>query len=73
MLQVEHSAILVSFIKVPIVIKIFVFSIFECPFYTGYNENYKTILSIEQIFCDTLFEMLGKGMTGQKYPVFMEK
>ena len=35
MLQVEHSAILLTFIKLPIVIKIFVLSIFERLFYTG--------------------------------------
>ena len=34
MLQAEHSAIPSPFIKVPIVIKIFVLSIFERPFYT---------------------------------------
>ena len=33
--QVEHSAILLNFIKLPLVIKIFVLSIFERPFYTG--------------------------------------
>ena len=34
----EHSAILSTFIKLPFVIKIFVFklSIFEWPFYTGF-------------------------------------
>ena len=37
MLQVEHSAILSTFIKLPFVIKIFVLSIFEWPFYTGFN------------------------------------
>ena len=37
MLQVEHSAILSTFIKLPIVIKIFVLSIFEWPFYTGFT------------------------------------
>ena len=31
MLQVEHSAILSTFIKLPVVIKIFVLSIFELP------------------------------------------
>ena len=40
----EHSAILLTFrafcntfslLKLPLVIKIFVLSIFECPFYTG--------------------------------------
>ena len=35
MFQREHSAILSSFIKLPFVIKIFVVSIFEWPFYTG--------------------------------------
>ena len=36
MLQGEHSAILSTFIKLPIVIKIFVLSIFEWPFKTGF-------------------------------------
>ena len=31
----EHPAILSTFIKLPFVIKIFVLSIFEWPFYTG--------------------------------------
>ena len=35
MLQREHSAILSTFIKLPVVIKTFVLSIFEWPFYTG--------------------------------------
>ena len=34
MLQREHSAILLTFIKLPIVIKVFVLSIVEWPFYT---------------------------------------
>ena len=37
MLQREHSAILLTFIKLPFVIKIFVLSIFEWPFYTGFT------------------------------------
>ena len=37
MLQGEHSAILLTFIKLPFVIKIFVLSIFESPFYTGFT------------------------------------
>ena len=32
-----HSAILLTFIKLPFVIKIFVLSIFEWPFYTGFT------------------------------------
>ena len=35
--QGEHSAILSTFIKLPFVIKIFVLSIFEWPFYTGFT------------------------------------
>ena len=37
MLQGEHSAIRLAFIKLPFVIKIFVLSIFEWPFYTGFT------------------------------------
>ena len=37
MLQGEHSAILLTFIKLPFVIKFFVLSIFEWPFYTGFT------------------------------------
>ena len=32
----EHSAVLSTFIKLPFVIKIFVLSIFEWPFHTGF-------------------------------------
>ena len=39
MLQGEHSAILSTFIKLPIVIKSFVLSFFEWPFYTGFTVN----------------------------------
>ena len=37
MLQGEHSAILLAFIRLLFVIKIFVLYIFECPFYTGFT------------------------------------
>ena len=37
MLQGEHSAILSTFIKLPFVIKIFVLSVFEWSFYTGFT------------------------------------
>ena len=33
----KHSAILLTFIKLPAVIKIFVLSIIEWPFYTGFT------------------------------------
>ena len=39
MLQGEHSALLLTFIKLPFVIKTFVLSIFEWPFYTGFTVN----------------------------------
>ena len=35
--QREHSAILSTFTKLPVVIKAFVVSIFEWPFYTGFT------------------------------------
>ena len=38
MLKGEHSAILLTFIKLPFVIKIFILSIFEWPFYTGFTD-----------------------------------
>ena len=37
MLQGEHPEILSTFIKLPFVIKIFVLSIFELQFYTGFT------------------------------------
>ena len=37
MLQGEHSAILLTFIKLPFVIKIFALSIFKWLFYTGFT------------------------------------
>ena len=37
MLQSEHSAVLLIFIKLPFVIKNFVLFIFEWPFYTGFT------------------------------------
>ena len=37
MLQWEHSAILVTFIKLPFVIKTFILSIFERPLKTGFT------------------------------------
>ena len=39
MLPLEHSAIFLTCIKLPFVIKIFVFSIFERPLNTGFTVN----------------------------------
>ena len=49
LLQGEHFAILLTFIKLPFVIKIFVLSIFEWPFYTGF-----TVLFTYEPFPQTL-------------------
>ena len=43
MLPLEHSAIVLTFIKLPFVIKIFILSIFEWPLKTGFTvlfQNY---------------------------------
>ena len=49
MLQGEHSAKLLTFIKLPFVIKIFVLSVFEWPFYTGFTVHsyLETYVSVE--------------------------
>ena len=46
MLPLEHSAILLTFVKLPFDIKIFVLSIFEWPFYTGFTVFYNGISKI---------------------------
>ena len=53
MLQGEHSAILSTFIKLPFVIKIFVFSIFEWPLKTGFTVSI-TFLNIVVISCQQI-------------------
>ena len=52
----EHSAILSTLIKLSFVIKIFVLSIFEWPFYTGFTvlldfELKKVLLPPPREFC----------------------
>ena len=54
MLQVEHSAILSTFSKLPFVIKIFVLSIFELPFYTGFTEATKFYFSYSKTCVERL-------------------
>ena len=53
MLQGEHSAILSTFIKLPFVIKIFVLSILEWPFYTGFTVTLS--LAFYECFCLNIF------------------
>ena len=46
MLQGEHSALLLTFIKLPFVIKTFVLSIFEWPFYAGFTVHDLNLFSL---------------------------
>ena len=58
MLQGEHSAILWTFIKLPFVIKIFVFSTVEVLFYTGF-----TVLTVLQKTKINIFEVFHLNTT----------
>ena len=66
MLQ-EHSAILSTCIKLLFVIKIFVLSIFECPFYTGFTVStissfilsFAQVLQTALIYQEVDFDNLG--------------
>ena len=53
--QGEHSAILSTFIKLPVVIKICVLSIFEWLFYTGFTVYCKIKGSFASTFRGELF------------------
>ena len=53
MLQGELSAILLTFIKLPFVIKIFDLSIFEWPLYTGFTVI--EMLAFQLSFSHTLY------------------
>ena len=58
MLQKEHSAILSTYIKLPVIIKIFVLSIFEGPFYTGFTVNVIShSLSLENCLTEKIEQM----------------
>ena len=58
MLQGEHSAILSTFIKLPFVIKIFVLSIFEWPFYTGFTVSVRHFEDLPFEFANSIFQFL---------------
>ena len=49
MLQMEHSVILSTFIKLPITNKNFVLSIFEWLFYTGFTVHNQQITSNQNL------------------------
>ena len=75
MLQGEHSAILLTFIKLPSVIKIFVLSIFEWPFYTGFTVL--KVKAIQKCFCVKITRSLqlkskenGESLVGQDKKIF---
>ena len=55
MLQGEHSAILLTFIKLPFFIKIFVLSIFEWPLNTGF-----TVLPYYHIVTNICYHIIKK-------------
>ena len=55
--ELEHSAILLTFIKLPVVIKIFVLSIFEWLFYTGFTVGIKFYSGPLQLWGLTLNEV----------------
>ena len=48
MLQGEHSAILLTFIKLPFVIKIFVLSVFKWPLKTGFTVSYRVYYTTQR-------------------------
>ena len=55
----EHSAILSPFIKLSVVIKTFVLSIFECLFYTGFTVYvYRVCTDLEKSWKMTCLEKL---------------
>ena len=61
MLQGEHSAILLTFIKLPFVIKIFVLSVFQWPFYTSFtvHVNFHLLTSTDHIYVyDAYFHVI---------------
>ena len=56
----EHSAILSTIIKLPVVIKTFVLSIFEWPFYTGFTVQINTKIENYVIIASLKSETMGK-------------
>ena len=67
--QGEHSAILLTFIKLPFVIKIFVFSILEWSFYTGFTVK----CNIAIIGCPHAINILISGNVTVNYMYLQSK
>ena len=69
MLQVEHSAILSTFIKLPFVIQIFVLPIFEWSLKTGFTVHYLLLVSIFLTACRTSLLVILKPMARRALPI----
>ena len=55
---------LLTFIKLSFVIKIFVLSIFEWPFYTGFTAHSTNFVFVHYIPSTKSFSYKGKGLAG---------
>ena len=71
----EHSAKLLTFTKLPFVIKIFVWSIFEWPFYTGFTTFLILNLKVAMKFSckQTLVVSNEKSHRHQRDPIYIKK
>ena len=67
MLQGEHSAILLTFIKLPVAIKIFVLSIFEWLFYTGFTVHYKFSVCRLKVYSGFYTKLIVWGSLGLNF------
>ena len=71
MLQVEHSAILSTFIKLPFFIKIFVLSIFELPLKTGFTVQVYLFSGAEEVYEEDEF-MINLAIIGQVFSFLVQ-
>ena len=67
--KAEHYAILLTFIKQPIVIKIFVLSIFEWSFYTGLTVFLFLVFAVDRLGMSSLQEYPWWARLNGKYPL----
>ena len=71
MLQWEHTAILSTFIELPLIIKIFVLFIIEWPFYTGLTDyvihGIETVSGLRKHDVAFLVTLRAPGDIGTKY------
>ena len=69
----EHSAILSTFIKLPFGINIFILSIFEWPFYTGFLLQWFNILSWSLVVDFSYTEQNGLGLLAEYATKYQEE